>query len=85
MKTSSRYKPKYKPNYKPFKNKSKSSNDKSYAEKILPAMEELAKETRRKEKEDRLDGLWCTSCGDFSTYAEPNQEDGTFVCWSCRN
>lgn len=32
-----------------------------------------------------LDGLRCSKCEEFHAMAEPNQEDGTLVCWSCRN
>jgi hypothetical protein len=34
---------------------------------------------------DILDGCICKSCGEFYQFAEPNQIDGTLVCWSCRN
>ncbi len=30
------------------------------------------------------DGAVCSQCGEFSDYASANQEDDTFVCWSCR-
>lgn len=30
------------------------------------------------------DGCRCTKCGNFYPYAEPNQEDGTLICYSCR-
>jgi len=29
-------------------------------------------------------GCFCRKCQNFSGYAEPNQADGLFVCWSCR-
>lgn len=32
-----------------------------------------------------LDGLRCKKCQDFFVMATPNQEDGTLICWSCRN
>ena len=31
-----------------------------------------------------LDGLFCAKCHEFYMMAEPNQEDGTLICWSCR-
>jgi hypothetical protein len=31
------------------------------------------------------DGLICSRCGEFVGQAEPNQEDGSFKCYSCRN
>lgn len=31
-------------------------------------------------------GLTCKACKDFYPYAEyPNQKDGSFKCWGCRN
>ena len=33
---------------------------------------------------DEPDGLPCKKCRSFFEYAEPNQDDGTLVCWSCR-
>lgn len=30
-----------------------------------------------------MDGMSCSSCKQFSKYAEANQEDGSFRCWSC--
>ena len=30
-------------------------------------------------------GCSCSSCGNFNEYAEPNQVDGTFLCFSCRS
>lgn len=31
-----------------------------------------------------LDGCICVKCKDFYYWAEPNQEDGTLICWSCK-
>jgi hypothetical protein len=31
------------------------------------------------------DGLSCKNCGNFYPFSEPNQEDGTLICYSCRN
>ncbi len=30
-------------------------------------------------------GCTCKKCGEIYPYAEPNQKDGSFKCWSCRN
>lgn len=31
-------------------------------------------------------GLTCKSCNEYYPYAErPNQKDGSFKCWGCRN
>jgi|SRR3990172_4307762 len=32
-----------------------------------------------------VDGMICTSCKEFYSYAEPNQENGTMKCYNCRN
>lgn len=37
-----------------------------------------------KSKDDR-DGCDCVKCKEFYPFAEPNQEDGTLICYSCRN
>ena len=34
--------------------------------------------------EQILTGMLCKSCGEHFDYAEPNQPDGTLVCWYCR-
>jgi hypothetical protein len=31
-----------------------------------------------------LDGCFCVKCNNFHQYAEPNQTDGTLICWTCR-
>jgi hypothetical protein len=30
------------------------------------------------------DGMFCCNCQTFYQYAEPNQPDGTLLCYSCR-
>lgn len=35
-------------------------------------------------RKSSTDGCTCTKCGDVFPYAEPNQEDGSFRCWNCR-
>ena len=32
-----------------------------------------------------LDGFPCKRCTNFFPYALANQDDGTLICWSCRN
>jgi len=32
-----------------------------------------------------MDGLSCLKCHEFYAMASANQEDGTFLCWSCRS
>lgn len=29
-------------------------------------------------------GCYCTQCGELFPYAEPNQADGSLICYSCR-
>lgn len=31
-----------------------------------------------------LNGCLCKKCDEFFEWAEPNQEDGTMICWRCR-
>ena len=31
------------------------------------------------------DGMYCRKCQNFYQYAEPNQPDGTLLCYSCRS
>lgn len=31
------------------------------------------------------DGLNCGKCGNFYPFSEPNQKDGSLICYSCRN
>lgn len=32
-----------------------------------------------------MDGCLCIKCQDFHYQALPNQENGEFICWSCRD
>ena len=32
-----------------------------------------------------LDGFPCKKCTNFFPLSQPNQKDGTLICWSCRN
>jgi len=36
------------------------------------------------EKKEKSDGCTCKKCKEFYQYAEPNQEDGTLICYGCR-
>jgi len=42
----------------------------------------IVKQTKVKTKGN---GLTCPKCGEIYPYAESNQPDGSFKCWSCRN
>lgn len=36
-------------------------------------------------KKQNKDGCNCKKCKEKYEYAEPNQSDGSFICYSCRN
>lgn len=36
------------------------------------------------EKKNNKDGCDCKKCKEFYPYAEPNQDDGTLICYQCR-
>lgn len=38
---------------------------------------------RRQSKQ--LDGMYCQKCHSFVEFAEPNQDDGSMICYSCRS
>lgn len=42
------------------------------------------KREEKKAKKKEEDGCVCKKCKEFYPYAEPNQEDGTLVCYGCR-
>ncbi len=44
---------------------------------------ELFLENRRKRKQP--DGMLCEKCKTFYEFAEPNQDNGSMICYSCRN
>jgi len=37
------------------------------------------------EKKSNKEGCNCKKCKEFYPYAEPNQEDGTLICYACRH
>jgi hypothetical protein len=46
--------------------------------------EENCSETKKSPKNKPHEGCFCELCKEYYPYAEPNQEDGTLVCYSCR-
>jgi len=36
------------------------------------------------EKKEKSDGCTCRKCKEYYQYAEPNQDDGTLICYGCR-
>jgi hypothetical protein len=51
----------------------------------LDDFEEEVITSTNKVKVIKKDGEVCAKCKDFCKYAEPNQKDGTFKCYVCRN
>lgn len=43
------------------------------------------KESVKVKPKDGRDGCDCVKCKTFFEFAEPNQEDGTLICWACRH
>lgn len=41
--------------------------------------------SKPKAKKSDKDGCDCKKCKVFYQYSEPNKDDGTLVCWACRN
>lgn len=61
------------------------STDDDYEEEIVPdtlKQEDLEKLLKKIDKKN--DGSKCKICTDWFQYAEPNQEDGTFICRDCK-
>jgi len=57
-------------------------------EECLNGGEETDKALKKKVKSrspDSSDGMMCKQCKKFYPYAEANQEDGTLMCYACRN
>jgi hypothetical protein len=48
---------------------------------FLSLLDKLDKFMNNKKK---YDGMFCKQCRLFSQFAEPNQDDGTMICYSCR-
>jgi hypothetical protein len=41
-------------------------------------------ETPTEPTQEKSKGCHCKKCKDFNEYAEPNCDDGTFICFACR-
>lgn len=46
---------------------------------------EIINTVEKKIDDEEKSGCNCVKCGDIFPYAEPNQPDGTLICYSCRN
>lgn len=42
-------------------------------------------ETPPEPPKKKSEGCACKKCKEFYNFAEPNQDDGTLICWSCRH
>ncbi len=45
----------------------------------------MPKKVAKVKPNDGRDGCDCVRCKEFYPFAEPNQEDGTLICFACRN
>lgn len=50
----------------------------------IPLPLELDLPKQPEEKKKNSDGCVCKKCKELFPHAEPNQEDGTLICYSCR-
>lgn len=48
---------------------------------ISTPLEAISAEQKKKD----CDGCNCKKCKEYFPYAEPNQEDGTLICYACRH
>jgi hypothetical protein len=48
---------------------------------LLNAVDDYVADIRQRRK---LDGMFCCKCGQFYDFAEANQEDGSMICYACR-
>lgn len=47
---------------------------------LLNSLENFLQE----QKKNSSDGMYCKGCNQFISLAEPNQDDGSLICYSCR-
>lgn len=52
---------------------------------LLSLVERLGLFLESRRKRRHPDGMICNKCKSFYDFAEPNQEDGSMICYSCRN
>lgn len=48
---------------------------------LLDKLDTYVENIRRRKGKD---GMFCCKCGQFYDFAEANQEDGSMICYSCR-
>lgn len=59
--------------------------DKDSLDDIVREMDAALGEILAKQKKKERDGEDCVKCGTFYPQAEPNQPNGTLICYSCRH
>jgi hypothetical protein len=52
---------------------------------LLDLLEKLEVYVENIRQRKSVDGMFCCKCGTFYNFAEANQEDGSMICYSCRN
>lgn len=51
---------------------------------LLSLLNDLEKFLEQKKKRSLADGMYCKICKQFYDFAEPNQSDGSLICYTCR-
>ena len=52
---------------------------------LVSLIDDLEEFLQSRKKDLYTDGMFCQKCGGFFQFAEPNQEDGSLICYSCRS
>lgn len=60
------------------------SNNRTWIVGTLPAIDSEIQVQIPEENKKNSDGCICRKCQEFFPYAEPNQEDGSMICYGCR-
>ena len=51
---------------------------------LLSLLNILEKFLQNKKNQGATDGMFCKNCKQFISFAEPNQPDGSLICYTCR-
>lgn len=60
-------------------------SDRDALDEMVREMDAAIEEIMAKRKKKEKDGEDCVKCGTFYPQAEPNQPNGTLICYSCRS
>lgn len=52
---------------------------------LLSLVDRLEIYLQNKQKRNIPDGMTCKKCQAFYEFAEPNQDDGSMICYTCRH